>query len=200
MARLALFSLSYTPMFVLVILKQVLATRKENDAAMFHHLFANWYSSLFFGGMMLLSIFGFLGTIMFIKNMKSDLHASSTLCTVIDVKDKTSEAIGYIATYVIPFLFVDFNDAFSIVGISILLLVIIAPLYVRSTLLVINPLLNLWGHLNDVTLTDSTVDKDGKPVLKTVILLSPTGYFRKGDNVRITSIQQSNHIYYGEAV
>jgi len=71
-----------------------------------------------------------------------------------DIQNKNSEAIGYISTYLVPLFFKDFADAYSVIVLTVLLIVV-WQLYVNSSLLGVNPVLNLLGYsLYEITFDD----------------------------------------------
>lgn len=65
----------------------------------------------------LVSILGIIGLYNTLKNIE-DISENGFNAQIIDIKNKNSESIGYIATYIIPFLFQSLNGWYE--GISIL--------------------------------------------------------------------------------
>lgn len=143
-AKFALFATSYAPLFVLVIIKQV------HDNWNFLH-YGGWniesvtcFFSKFFISTLLLFIllFGFIGCYILFSNLKKKRGDS---VVVTEVNNKNSESIGYIATYIIPFVFQSFNSIYEVFSI-LCILAIIYNIYVNSNMLLINPFLNIFHY------------------------------------------------------
>lgn len=79
---------------------------------------------------------------------------------MIDIKNKNSESIGYIATYIIPFLFQSLNGWYE--GISILFLMgIIYRIYINSSMILINPILSCKYSIYDIEYSKNKKIKNG---------------------------------------
>ncbi|MBR0573522.1 MULTISPECIES: hypothetical protein [Pasteurellaceae] len=141
-AKFVLFITSYTPLFVLISIKQI----KVNS------IYLNWgglsYSSIvtfcnnFLFSTILIAIcfIGIIGVYFLFKNIERTMdNGDNVLVSSID--NKNSESIGYIATYIVPFLFQDFNDWYELMA-FICLMWITYKIYTNSSLLLINPLLS----------------------------------------------------------
>ncbi len=150
LAQFALFVSSYLPLFILIIARQV----SEN------------FSFLHWGGFTKKSIYAFatnfgLSSVLFFVALIGWFGFKKTLSNIEevakngfpviikDVKNKNSEAIGYIATYIIPFLFQSFNSWFECFSV-LFLLVIIYRIYINSSLLLINPFLSIWYAIYEI--------------------------------------------------
>lgn len=141
-AQFSLFVSSYLPLFLLIIIRQLY----ENSDYL-HWADLTWDSVKLFGEkfglsavLIFLSSIGIFGYLKTLGNIE-EVAKNGNPVNVIDVKNKNSESIGYIATYLIPFLFQSFNgwyECFSVV----FLLIIIYRIYINSSLLLINPLLS----------------------------------------------------------
>ncbi|KAA6324302.1 hypothetical protein EZS27_026355, partial [termite gut metagenome] len=88
----------------------------------------------------LFSGFGFWGYKRTFKNLER-VAANGDNVTVINVDNKNSESIGYIATYIVPFLFQSFNGWYETFAL-IFLMVLIYRIYINSNLILINPILS----------------------------------------------------------
>ena len=82
-----------------------------------------------------------------------------------DVKSKNSESIGYIATYIIPFVFQGFDTLYECLAV-IFLLFVIYRIYINSSLLLINPLLSFWFGIYEIVYTSNNKEKDGLIITK----------------------------------
>jgi hypothetical protein len=71
-------------------------------------------------------------------------QVTSSAWTVRTVEDRGAEVAGYLATYLLPFVTVSEPGARDIVG-YVLFLTVVAVIYVRSSLVQINPTLYLFG-------------------------------------------------------
>ncbi|MCU7549323.1 hypothetical protein OCK74_09365 [Chitinophagaceae bacterium LB-8] len=144
--RLSLFTLfitSYIPLFALVIFRQF-----YNNWEFLHwgglsidslHVFVKKFGVSTV--LLMLSVIGLLGYFITFSNIRANA-ANGALVLLKDVKNKNSEAIGYIATYIIPFLFQNFETPYEIFAFSFLLF-IIYRIYINSNMLLINPLLTM---------------------------------------------------------
>ncbi|MDX9882619.1 MAG: hypothetical protein RBS73_11175 [Prolixibacteraceae bacterium] len=141
-AQFVLFVTSYSPLFILICLKQVYGNRDFIYWGGFDlnslTIFIQKFGLSFF--LILLSCFGFLGCFWLFKNLEKDSKNGENV-TIIDINNRNSESIGYIATYIVPFLFQNFNDWYEIVA-FLFLIAIIYRIYINSNLLIVNPLLS----------------------------------------------------------
>lgn len=149
-AQFVLFVTSYIPLFILICVKQC-------------------YENLFFlhwGGfeinailtffqrfglsvvLMFVSAFGIFGCKQIFKNLDKDSKNGNNV-TIAKISNRNSESIGYIATYIVPFLFQSFNGLYEVFALSFLLL-IIYRIYINSSLLIINPLLSFKYSIFDI--------------------------------------------------
>lgn len=158
-AQFVLFVSSYSPLFLLLIIKQF-----SNS-----YMFLNWGGFSYDNFLLLISKFG-LSTILLIittiglfgyfKTLGNleDVAKNGFPIKVIDVKNKNSEAIGYIATYIIPFLFEDFSNWFECFAVLFLLL-IIYRIFINSSLLLINPLLSFNYGIYEIEYSEKNKTK-----------------------------------------
>lgn len=94
------------------------------------------------------------------------------------VNPRSGDALAYIVTYLIPFLSVDLiglRNALSLV----LLILLIGFLYINSTMLYVNPVLNLFGYR-----TFEVESEDGK----VSALLTRRNYIAAGETLRVRSL------------
>ena len=66
-----------------------------------------------------------------------------------NISNRNSESVGYIATYIIPFMFQGFSTTYEIFAIFFLL-VIIYRIYINSNLLLINPILGFKYSISEI--------------------------------------------------
>lgn len=149
-AQFVLFSTSYTPLFILIIAKQisdnyeVLVWEGLNQAAVLSCI-KNFGLSIL---LILITIYGFIGFFLTFNRLKKD-SVNGDNVTVRKVENKNSESIGYIATYIVPFLFQSFNgwyESFALV----FLMFIIYRIYINSNLILVNPILSFKYSLFEI--------------------------------------------------
>lgn len=89
-----------------------------------------------------------MGIIVLLNNLESNLK-NGTKVKVTKINNRNSEAIGYIATYIVPFLASDFSNWFES-SIFIVVMVLIYSIYTNSNMILINPLLSIRYSLLEV--------------------------------------------------
>lgn len=182
--RLSLFTLftsSYSPLFLLVILRQAFnnyeylhwgGINKDSLILFFQKYFVS--TTLF-----ILLIFGWIGFRITFRNINANAHNGEDV-VLKDVKNKNSEAIGYIATYIIPFLFQSFNSVYEITAFG-LLLFIIYRIYINSTMLLINPILSMFYAIYEIEYSKKGKDYNG-------LIVSREKYLKEQSSVKIYEI------------
>ena len=180
-AQFALFVSSYFPLFLLIIVRQI----SEN------------YEYLTWGGLSwegvkifaakfllsaalgLLSTIGLLGCYFTLKNIEADAPNGYPV-TVKDVKNKNSEAIGYVATYLIPFLFQGFEGWYECFSV-LFLLFIIYRIYINSSLLLINPILSFYYAIYEVEYSENDKSRNG-------LIITKNKYLQDDESIKIYEI------------
>ena len=183
-AELVLFITSYTPLFILIVLKQI----SENVT------YLNWGGinresiNLFiekFGfsfSLITISIFSLIGCRFLFSNFQKNIN-NGEIVILTDVRNRNSESIGYIATYIIPFIFQCFNTRYEIFAFTFLM-IIIYRIYVNSNLLLINPILSFKYSIFEIEYIEQRGKKrngliiiEDKYILEdTMINIYPIGY------------------------
>lgn len=170
-AQRSLFITSYIPLFGLLILKQV-STNIE---------YLEW------GGISLTSVFIFvekfgLSFILLMITICGIGGAKATLTNlekrilngfpikITNIKERSSESINYIATYIMPFLFQSFDGWVDLVSIIIILL-IIYRIYINSTLLLVNPILNLFYGFYEIEYEENGIINVGYIIIRNKLLV-----------------------------
>ena len=179
--KLILFLTSYSPLFVCIIVRQLYYNRSFLHFAGFNKtgilcLLQKFGLSIFLGFLLALVI---LGTIIFIKKLRS-ISKNGNNVTVKSISNKNAESIGYIATYIIPFLFQSFDELGDIIPLLILL-IIIYRIYVTSSLLLVNPVLNCRYSLFEM-------EYEEKGDIKQGLMISPYRDIYESDNIKIFNI------------
>lgn len=141
-AKIVLFITSYLPLFILIVFKQICDNAQflcwcGFSTATIETFFTKFGLSLF---LIIISIFGLVGSWLLFSNLQKDVKNGDNV-TLINISNRNSESIGYIATYIIPFMFQGFNTVYEVFAITFLLL-IICRIYINSNLLLVNPILS----------------------------------------------------------
>lgn len=180
-AQFALFVTSYFPLFLLIIIRQV----SENSDYLNYAGF-EWVSIkvflLKFGLSAILSMVSLIGLFGYWKTLGNieEVAENGRPVKIKDVKNKNSEAIGYIATYIIPFLFQSFSSWYECISV-LFLLGIIYRIYINSSLLLINPILSFRFSIYEIEYTDGDKEKNG-------LIISRDKYLQDEADIKIYEI------------
>ncbi len=180
-AQFALFVTSYFPLFLLIIIHQV----SENSDYLNYAGF-EWVSIkvflLKFGLSAILSMVSLIGLFGYWKTLGNieEVAENGRPVKIKDVKNKNSEAIGYIATYIIPFLFQSFSSWYECISV-LFLLGIIYRIYINSSLLLINPILSFRFSIYEIEYTDGEKEKNG-------LIISRDKYLQDEADIKIYEI------------
>jgi hypothetical protein len=175
--KMVLFCTSYIPLFSIIMMKQLF----ENSEYLHFSGFTSDALNVFISNFAVTTIlaflctYGLIGIIAFVINMRNASKVSGHQYTIKHVQNKNTESIGYIATYLVPFMFQGFSSAFEIYS-FFLLLTVMYIIYTHSTLIVVNPILNLKYSLYDIQFID---EKSGRELEGTFIIDSH--YAQAGD-------------------
>lgn len=152
-AQFALFVTSYTPLFVLIIGKQLTDNYNFCHFAGFE-VDALWIRFTKFGLstiLVALVAFGLFGHFVTLRNVEEAAKNGDPV-TIHRINNKSGESIGYIATYIVPFMFQGFDSLFETLAV-LLILLLIYRIYVNSPLLLVNPILSITHGLYEVEFT-----------------------------------------------
>jgi len=148
--KILLFFSAYTPLFVLLLLKlgsqisqwfQKLPA--DNSVQPFFYIFPTATESLAFIvliGVISIPNIVLWGVLRDAKKTKNPLQIE-----INQIKDMNHIYIGYLMSYVIPFLSFNFVDLFDILSI-ILLLALVCFIYINSNLLYVNVIFSISGY------------------------------------------------------
>ena len=120
-----------------------------------------------------------LTLLIFLKELRS-ISKNGNNVIVKNISNKNAESIGYIATYIIPFLFQSFDELGDIIPLLILL-IIIYRIYITSSLLLVNPVLNCRYSLFEIEYEEKGDSKQG-------FMISPFRDIYESDNIKIYNI------------
>lgn len=188
LALLVLFLTSYIPLFVLLILRQIKQNKEflefsgfsADNILLAFQKFGLSFLLLFF------ILFGLIGLIFLLNNLKRKIN-NGFIINVKKVENKNSESIAYISTYIVPFIFQDTNDFFDLASIFIVLAIIFI-IYIKSNMIVINPILNITHSLYQIDFKTGSSEKN-------VLLISKNRDIEANMDIKINQI--SSNIYYG---
>ncbi len=187
-ALLVLFLTSYIPLFVLLILRQI----KQNQSLLYFGGFNSESMNVFLTAfglslfLTLLILYGLFGLHFFLRNLQAQVNDGNKV-KITEVENKNTDAIAYISTYIVPFIFSDTKDFFDLVSILIVLLFIYF-IYTRSSMIVINPILNTKYTVYNITYETKGKRKKG-------MLISQNNNLETDDEIKIN--QLTHNMFYG---
>lgn len=192
-ASFSLYVTSYIPLFLIVTMKQIRENREflywsgiNKDS--FCCFFSKFGMSCLLG---VLSVVGVIGIFVLIHNLKANLH-NGRVVTVVKISNRNSEAIGYIATYIVPFMASDLSSLFEC-GIFLIVMGLIYMIYTNSNMILINPLLNIWFSLLEV---EYMIVGDKTDEMHDALIITDTKDFKEKVNYDIYQI--GFKLYYGK--
>ena len=187
-AIFVLFITSYIPLFVLLILRQI----KQNQSLLYFGGFNSESMNVFLTAfglslfLTLLILYGLFGLHFFLRNLQAQVNDGNKV-KITEVENKNTDAIAYISTYIVPFIFSDTKDFFDLVSILIVLLFIYF-IYTRSSMIVINPILNTKYTVYNITYETKGKRKKG-------MLISQNNNLETDDEIKIN--QLTHNMFYG---
>ena len=141
--------------------------------------------------MLFLSVFGIVGTILLFRNLKTNLPNGSVV-KVTKINNRNSEAIGYIATYIVPFFASNFSSWLECV-VFVVVMTLIYTIYTNSSMILINPLLSIWYSLLEI---EYTIVGDTSNGTHDALIITSTKDFKENINYQIYQI--GFKLYYGK--
>lgn len=127
-----------------------------------------------------------------LRQMTQRVDRNGRPVLVVDTENKNSEAIGYIGTYIIPFLFQDYGSPANLLSLLILL-VVISTVYVNSSLVVVNPVLQWFGYSLFETTFKSEAQPEGPEDQRKGMVLVKTRELAAGDRLLIKAVGHKLH-------
>ncbi|PTD15046.1 hypothetical protein [Flavobacterium columnare] len=149
-SEFVLFITSYIPLFILILFKQFSENLQYlNWGGLEKKQIEVFITKFGFSTFLIaISLFSSIGCFLLFSNFNKNINNGENVI-LIDVKNRNSESIGYIATYIIPFIFQSFNNLYEIFAFLFLML-IIYRIYINSNLLLINPILSFVYSIYEV--------------------------------------------------
>lgn len=190
-ALFALFCLSYLPLFILLILKVCLANKTYLHFGGFNQeallIFLKEFGFVLM--LILLIIYSLIGTSITLKQIARKKNNAYPV-TISSIKPKNEEALSYLGSYVIPLLIKGDTGLFEYAT-FIILFIIYYKLYSTSSLILINPILNLKYGLYEVEYTHSNDPQKNI----TAKIISSQQWLEEGDQISILKL--SHKLYFG---
>ncbi|MBL8019715.1 MAG: hypothetical protein JNM27_08635 [Leptospirales bacterium] len=177
--RVSLFIVSYAPLFILVIVKQTALALSTFSMCADPMTWAIPFAMPAF--LLLLICFGSVSTFLTLRNLETLTLSNGDIATIKSMNNKNSESISYIGTYILPFLFEDFSSVKNIIS-FVFLLYVIYRIYIKSSLMLVNPFVNIKYHIFEVEFMDH-----GSNVQRSGLALFP-GSLEEGNVVKIYRI------------
>lgn len=188
LAPLVLFLSSYLPLFILIVLRQTSANccylswsgiNVEALCCMVKY----FGMSLF---CIVLSVIGIIGTIIVFMNLQHRVESGHTY-RITEVSSMNDEPLAYIATYIIPILFEDYSNLIDCVTI-VCIFYVIYRLYIRSKLILVNPVLCLKYSIYSVRYMDGDIQRQG-------VLISRDNDILENDQTKMYNV--GHQLFYG---
>ena len=189
-AKLALFLVSYTPLFLIMCFTQLYEYRDHlawgglNYTSLVNYL-------RYFGAvtaLIIMSAFGLAGLRFLLSNMRRRAGVNGKLVKVVDIENKNSESISYLFTYIIPFVFQDLSSVTNVFSVGVLL-VVTYLIYSNSSMILINPTLSMTYSLYHVEYEDIS-----NSIMRKGMIVSKNKFLEEGDEIKIQSM--GHKLYY----
>jgi hypothetical protein len=188
MATLVLFLSSYVPLFVIIIVRQSLSNYEYLnwgglDMDAFICMMKYFGMSIF---CLILILFGLIGTTLTLNHVEEKMENGNNV-RITEISSMNDEPLAYVATYIIPIMFEDYSnitDCITIVGIFY----VVYRLYIRSKLILVNPLLSLKYSIYNIRFIDGEISRQG-------ILISKDCCIKEDDFAKIYNV--GYQLYFG---
>ncbi|MFD2920660.1 hypothetical protein ACFS6H_13110 [Terrimonas rubra] len=185
----AMFCLSYLPLLFLLIVKVMMANRSFLYYAGFNKesiiTFTEKFGFVII--LVLLSLYAIIGTKLTLANIKR-IESNAFPVTISSIKPKNEEALSYLATYVLPLLAQGQIGYFEYIA-FVVLFGIYYKLYATSSLILINPILNLKYGLYEVEYL-----KGDTTIPKSAMIISENKWINEEDDLQIVKL--SHRLYF----
>lgn len=188
----AMFCLSYLPLFLLLTLKII-----DANKMFLHYGGANAPAILLFAKrfgfivlLISLSVFAVIGTRLTLDNIKTK-KGNAFPVKICSIKPKNEDALSYLGTYVIPLLMKGTIGWFEYASFTVLFF-IYYKLYSTSSLILINPILNLKYGLYEIEYV--SVGQEQLKESKKAMIISQQKWLNEDDELSIVKL--SHRLYF----
>jgi len=188
LAPIVLFLSSYVPLFVIIIVRQTLSNLEylawggitmESIVCMIRHFGMSVVC-------LIMTFFGLIGTWLVFDNLNRRVESGHTF-KIEELSSMNDEPLAYIATYIIPLLFGDYNNLTDCLTV-ICIFYIVYRLYIRSKLILVNPILSLRYSIYNVKYKDGDIPRQG-------ILISSDNDILEYDQVKMYNV--GHQLFFG---
>lgn len=188
MAPMVLFLSSYVPLFLLIAIRQILT---NTEFLIWGGLnFEAFKCLIIHFGIALICVFltwyGLWGAYITFKNLDEKVE-NGNIVKITEISSMNDEPLAYVATYIIPIMFNDYSKLAD--NITILcIFYVVYKLYVRSKLVLVNPILSMRYSIFNIKYNDGEVSRQG-------ILISKDNFIEENDTAKIYNV--GYQLYYG---
>ena len=188
LAPIVLFLSSYVPLFVLIIVRQTLSNLEyltwggitvESIVCMIRYFGMSVVC-------LIMTFFGLIGTWLVFDNLNRRVE-SGHIFKIEELSSMNDEPLAYIATYIIPLSFGDYNNLTDCLTV-ICVFYIVYRLYIRSKLILVNPILSLRYSIYNVKFKDGDIPRQG-------ILISSNNDILEYDQVKMYNV--GHQLFFG---
>lgn len=188
LAPIVLFLSSYMPLFVLIIVRQTLSNLEyltwggitvESIVCMIRYFGMSVVC-------LIMAFFGLIGTWLVFDNLNRRVESGHTF-KIEELSSMNDEPLAYIATYIIPLSFGDYNNLTDCLTV-ICVFYIVYRLYIRSKLILVNPILSLRYSIYNVKYKDGDIPRQG-------ILISSDNDILEYDQVKMYNV--GHQLFFG---
>ena len=188
LAPIVLFLSSYVPLFVLIIVRQTLSNLEyltwggitvESIVCMIRYFGMSVVC-------LIMTFFGLIGTWLVFDNLNRRVE-SGHIFKIEELSSMNDEPLAYIATYIIPLSFGDYNNLTDCLTV-ICVFYIVYRLYIRSKLILVNPILSLRYSIYNVKFKDGDIPRQG-------ILISSNNDILENDQVKMYNV--GHQLFFG---
>jgi|SRR5690554_193731 len=186
----AMFCLSYLPLFLLLAIKILFEkiNRFEFVDISLESIKTFLSEFGFLTVLVFLSTFAIVGTILTFKNI-SKKKGNAFPVKVTSIRPKNEESLSYLATYVIPLMIQGNIDTYNYLVFSILFF-IYYKLYSTSSLILINPILNMKYGLFELDYVHSS----NKKQTKNALIISSQKWIEEEEELKLLKL--SHRLYF----
>lgn len=187
-AKIILFITSYCPLLLCVIVRQVWGNKEYIHYSGWSFetflIFVNRFGLSSIIGLTLILSFG--GLYCLFHNIDENFENGNNV-EITNVDNRNKDIISYVMTYIIPLLFKSY-DNFSEDICLIIILFAIYPIYINSSMLIVNPTLSWKYSLYQVSFKKADKAFGG-------VLITNDRNLKSTDNYKIYELSEG--IYYG---
>ncbi len=140
--QILLFIISYAPLYLILFFQNLndMIYNKENAFIGWHVLAKNNQISISF----LLLIF--VSILLYFLLYRIVMKSSSVKIKILKIQDNHSEHLSYLATYILPFVGLKFDNWQNIIS-TVALFYVLGHIYIKTNLILTNPTLTFFGFL-----------------------------------------------------